>query len=39
MGINNAENIVKNLSGTYSQKRVDHTKQYAIDALKTTSKN
>ena len=32
------ENISKNLNGKYSQKRLDHAKQSAIDALKTTSK-
>ena len=32
------KNISKNLNGKYSQKRLDHAKQSAIDALKTTSK-
>ena len=32
------KNISKNLSGKYSQKPLDHAKQSAIDALKTTSK-
>ena len=32
------KNISKNLSGKYSQKFLDHTKQSATDALKTTSK-
>ena len=37
MGKNNDENINKNLSGKYSQK-LDHAKQSATDAFKTTSK-
>ena len=32
------ENISKNLSGKYSQKLLDHVKQSATDALKTSSK-
>ena len=32
------KDISKNLNGKYSQKRLDHAKQSAIDALKTTSK-
>ena len=32
------KNISKNLSSKYSQKRFDHGKQSATDALKTTSK-
>ena len=31
-------NISKNLSGKYSQKLLDHAKQSATNALKTTSK-
>ena len=31
------KNISKNLSGKYSQKRLDHAKQFATDVLKTTS--
>ena len=31
-------NISKNFSGKYSPKFLDHTKKFAIDALKTTSK-
>ena len=30
--------ISKNLSSEYSQKLLDHTKQFATDALKTASK-
>ena len=33
-----AKNISKNLSGKYSQKFLDHAKQSATDALKSTSK-
>ena len=32
------KNITKNLSGKYSQKPLDHTKQSDTDALKTISK-
>ena len=32
------KNISKNLSGEYSQKLLDHAKQSATDALRTTSK-
>ena len=32
------KNISKNLSGMYSQKLLDHAKQFATDARKTTSK-
>ena len=32
------KNISKSLSGKYSQKLLDHAKQSATDALKTTSK-
>ena len=35
---NIVENISMNLSGKYSQKLVDHAKQSATDALKTTLK-
>ena len=35
---NTGKSISKNLSGIYSQKRLDHAKQSFIDALKTTSK-
>ena len=38
MGRNIGKNISKNLSGKYSQKFLYHAKQYATDALKTTSK-
>ena len=38
MGKNVGINISKNLSSKYSQKRLDHTKQSASDALKTASK-
>ena len=31
-------NITKNLSGKYTQKLIDHAKQSATDALKTTTK-
>ena len=32
------KNISKNVSSEYSQKVLDHAKQYATDALKTASK-
>ena len=38
MGKNNGQNISKNLSGLYSQKRFVHAKQSARDTLKTASK-
>ena len=38
MGKNVGKNISKNLSSQYNQKRLDHAKQSATDALKTTSK-
>ena len=38
MGKNIGKDISKNLSGKYSQKFLDHTKQSALDALKTVSK-
>ena len=33
-----AENIGKNISGKYDQKRLAHAKQYATDPLRTASK-
>ena len=38
MGTTIGENISKNLSDKYSQKLLDHLKQFATDAFKTTSK-
>ena len=38
MSKNVGKNISKNLGGKYSQKRLDHAKQSATHALKTTSK-
>ena len=38
MGKNIGKNISNNFSGKYSQKHIDHAKQSATDALKTTSK-
>ena len=38
MGKSIGKNIRKNLSGKYSQKRLDHAKQFATNALKTSSK-
>ena len=38
MGKNIGKNISKCISGKYSQKPLDHAKQSAADALKTTSK-
>ena len=38
MGKTIGENISKNLRGKYSQKLLDHVKQYATDVLKTSSK-
>ena len=35
---NIGKNIMKNLSGKYRQKLLDHAKQSATDALKTASK-
>ena len=35
---NIGKNIIENLSNKYSQKRLDHAKQSATDALKTVSK-
>ena len=36
MGENNGKNISKNLSGKNSQKCLDHLKQFATNALKTS---
>ena len=36
MGKNIGKNVSKNLSGKYSQKLLDHAKQSATDAFKTT---
>ena len=38
MSNNIGKNIMKNLSGKYRQKLLDHAKQSATDALKTASK-
>ena len=38
MGKNSGKNISKNLSRKYSQKLLDHTRKYAADGIKTTSK-
>ena len=38
MGKNFGKNIIKNLSGKYSQKPVGHAKQSAVDMFKTASK-
>ena len=38
MGKSICKNICKSLSGKYSQKFIDHAKQSATDALKTSSK-
>ena len=38
MGKNIGKNISKNVSGEHNQKRLDHVKKSAPDALKTTSK-
>ena len=38
MSKNIGKNISKSQSDKYSQKRLDHAKQYATDALKTFSK-
>ena len=38
IGKNIDKNLIKNLSDKYSQKILDHAKQSATDALKTTSK-
>ena len=39
MGKNNRKNISKDVSGKYSQKFHDHTKQSVIDAHKELQKN
>ena len=38
MGKNIGKSISKNVRGKYSQKRLDHTKQFPTDAVKTSSK-
>ena len=38
MGKSIGKTIIKNLSGKYSQNRLDHAKKSATDTLKTTSK-
>ena len=38
MGKNIGKNITKILNGKYSQKLLDHSKQYATDVFKTASK-
>ena len=38
MGKNIGKNVSKKVSGKHSQKHLDHAKQSAIDALKTSSK-
>ena len=38
MGKNITKNISKHLSGKYSQRLLDHTKQSVADVFKTTSK-
>ena len=38
MGKNSGKNIIKNCSGKYSQKLLDHAKQSATDEFKTASK-
>ena len=35
---NISKNIIKCLSGKYSQKPLDHAKQFATDALKTSAR-
>ena len=37
-GKNFGKNLSKNLSGEYSQKLLDHAKQFTKDALETSSK-
>ena len=39
IGTNIDKNIREDLSGKYTQKIIDHAKQSATDAFKTTSKN
>ena len=38
MDKNIGKNVSKNLSSKYSQKLFDHAKQFATDAIKTSSK-
>ena len=38
MGKSTGKNISKSVSGKFSQKLLDHTKQSATDAFKTASK-
>ena len=38
MGKDIGKNISNSLSGKYSQKRLDHAKQFATHAIKTSSK-
>ena len=38
MGRNIGKNIIRNLSSKYSQKLLDHAKQFATDAFKTALK-
>ena len=38
MGKNISKNITKNVSGKYCQKLLDHAKQFAADAIKTSLK-
>ena len=38
IGQNIGKNISKSLTSKYCQKRLDHAKQYATDAFKTSSK-
>ena len=38
LGKNIGKNVSKNVSSKYGQKRLDHAKQYAADANKTSSK-
>ena len=38
MGKNIGKNITRNVSGKYCQKHLDHAKQFATDAIKTSSK-
>ena len=39
MGKNIAKNISKSLNSKYSQKRLDHAKQFATDVFKPSSKH
>ena len=38
MSTNIGKNVIKHLSGKYSQKHLDHAKEYARDVFKTASK-